>query len=198
MEWGARRAGLDGKAGVTGAARDELNTPVQAAFLTDFPDHPGFHVLITDQGNARVILVDLFTKDIVWQYGTTGVTGSAENQLNNPNSVEVLENGNVLIADENNNRAIEITPEKHVVHVYSAGGSASGVASSGRRFGLRGLGLLLCSLTVAVIKMRDDMRLKCRQHGTIVEAYTSIKFRGNAMTASSPERTFISRSVACQ
>jgi len=121
-----------GKAGVTGVNRDELNTPVQAAFLSGFPDHPGFHVLITDQGNARVIVVDLFTKDIVWQYGTTGVTGTAENQLNNPNSAEVLESGNVLIADENNNRAIEVTPEKHVVHVYSAGGTTSGVAFASR------------------------------------------------------------------
>ncbi len=121
-----------GKAGVTGANRDELNTPVQAAFLSGFPDHPGFHVLITDQGNARIIVVDLFTKDIVWQYGTTGVTGTAENQLNNPNSAEVLESGNVLIADENNNRAIEVTPKKHVVHVYSAGGTTSGVAFASR------------------------------------------------------------------
>ncbi len=121
-----------GKAGVTGAGPSELNTPVQAAFLSGFSDHPGFHVIITDQGNARVIVVDLFTKDIVWQYGTTGVTGSGENQLNNPNSAEVLESGNVLIADENNNRAIEVTPDKRVVHVYSAGGTTSGVAFATR------------------------------------------------------------------
>ena len=121
-----------GQAGVTGADRDQLNTPVQAAFLSGFPGHPGFHVIIADQGNARVIVVDLFTKDIVWQYGMTGVTGSADNQLNNPNSAEVLENGNILIADENNNRAIEVTPGKHVLHVYSAGGSASGVAFASR------------------------------------------------------------------
>ena len=121
-----------GKAGVTGADRDELNTPVQAAFLSGFPGHPGFHVIIADQGNARVIVVDLFSKDIVWQYGMTGITGAGENQLNNPNSAEVLENGNILIADENNNRAIEVTPARHVAHVYSAGGTASGVAFASR------------------------------------------------------------------
>ena len=121
-----------GRAGVTGANRDELNAPVQATFLSGFPGHPGFHVLITDQGNARVIVVDLLTKDIVWQYGMTGVTGSADNQLNNPNSGEVLENGNILIADEGNNRAIEVTPSMHVVHVYSAGGTANGVAFASR------------------------------------------------------------------
>jgi len=121
-----------GKAGVTGADRNELSAPVQATFLSGFPGHPGFSVLITDQGNARVIVVDLLTKDIVWQYGTTGVTGSADDQLNNPNSGEVLENGNILIADEGNNRAIEVTPAKHVVHVYTAGGTLSGVAFASR------------------------------------------------------------------
>ncbi len=121
-----------GQAGVTGADRNELSAPVQAAFLSGFPGHPGFHVLITDQGNARVIVVDLLTKDIVWQYGMTGVTGSADNQLNNPNSGEVLENGNILIADEGNNRAIEVTPAMHVVQVYTAGGTANGVAFASR------------------------------------------------------------------
>jgi len=117
---------------VTGADRDELNTPVQAAFLSRFSGHPGFFVIIADQGNARVIVVDIFSKDIVWQYGTTGIMGIGENQLNNPNSAEVLENGNILIADENNNRAIEVTPARHIVHVYSAGGTASGVAFASR------------------------------------------------------------------
>jgi len=79
-----------------------------------------------------VIVVDVFTKDIIWQYGRTGVTGSADNLLNNPNSGEVLENGNILIADEGNNRAIEVTPSLHVVHVYSAGGATNGVAFASR------------------------------------------------------------------
>jgi hypothetical protein len=121
-----------GKAGVTGAGPDELNTPVQAEFLSGFPGHPGLQVLIADQANARIIVVDLFTKDIVWQYGKTGVTGSGENRLNNPNSGEVLANGNILIADESNNRAIEVTSAKHIEHVYTAGGSLNGVAFASR------------------------------------------------------------------
>jgi hypothetical protein len=121
-----------GKAGVTGANPGELNTPVQAAFLSGFPGLPGLHVLIADQGNARIIVVDLFTKDIVWQYGKTGVTGTGDNRLNNPNSGEVLDNGNILIADEANNRAIEVTPGKHVEHVYTAGGTLNGVAFASR------------------------------------------------------------------
>jgi outer membrane protein assembly factor BamB len=91
-----------GQAGVTGFAGDQLNTPVQATYL------PNGHVLISDQGNARVIEVTK-NKKIVWQYGMTNNPGIGPGQLNNPNSAELLENGHVLIADEVNNRVIEVT-----------------------------------------------------------------------------------------
>ncbi|HZU11070.1 MAG TPA: hypothetical protein VFA02_14285 [Pseudacidobacterium sp.] len=121
--------GQDG--GVSGSGPDQLNTPVQAVFLSGFPGHPGFFVMITDQANQRVIVVDLF-KNIVWQYGTTGVSGSGPNQLNNPNSAELLENGHVLIADENNNRVIEVTPAGKIVKTFTAGGTISGAAFASR------------------------------------------------------------------
>jgi outer membrane protein assembly factor BamB len=120
-----------GQAGVTGSGPDQLNTPVQSLRLASFPGHPGSHVLITDQGNQRVILVDM-KKRIEWQYGTTGVAGSGANQLDNPNSAEVLENGNILIADENNNRVIEITPRGWVVKQFTAHGTISGAAFASR------------------------------------------------------------------
>src|SRR5262249_49360159 len=100
-----------GKAGVTGAGHNQLNTPVQATYL------PSGDVLITDQGNQRVIEV---TPDhqIMWQYGVTGVPGAGFNQLNNPNSAELLANGHVLIADESNNRVIEVTRSHQIVWQY--------------------------------------------------------------------------------
>lgn len=120
-----------GQAGVAGAGPNQLNTPVQALFLVSFPRHYGPHVLITDQANQRVILVNL-RKQIVWQYGTTGVSGSGSNQLNNPNSAEVLANGHVLIADENNNRVIEITRVGSLVKQFTAQGTVSGAAFASR------------------------------------------------------------------
>lgn len=108
-----------------------LNTPVHALFLSGFPGHPGFHVMITDQANERIIVVDLFTKQVVWQYGT-GTMGAGPGQLNNPNSAELLENGHVLIADENNNRVIEVTVEKQIVHTFTGSGSVSGAAFASR------------------------------------------------------------------
>lgn len=120
-----------GQAGVAGSGSDQLNTPVQSLFLVDFPGFPGPHVLITDQANQRVILVSL-AKRIEWQYGTTGVSGSGPNQLNNPNSAEVLDNGDVLIADENNNRVIEISPGGRLMQTFTAHGSVSGAAFASR------------------------------------------------------------------
>ncbi len=118
--------------GVGGAGPNQLNTPVQAAFVSSFPGHAGFVVLIADQGNQRIIAVDLFTKKIFWQYGTTGIAGSGPNELSNPNSAEVLDNGHILIADENNNRVLEVKRNGVIVHQFTAGGTISGAAFASR------------------------------------------------------------------
>jgi hypothetical protein len=114
-----------GQFNVTGAGPNELNTPVQNTYL------PNGDVLITDQGNERIIEVTP-AKQIVWQYGTTGVVGANFNQLSNPNSAELLDNGNILIADENNNRAIEVTRANQIVATFTAGGTLNGVAFASR------------------------------------------------------------------
>lgn len=117
-----------GKAGVTGSGFYQLNTPVQATFL------PNFDILITDQGNQRVIEVNPWY-EIVWQYGTTGVTGCGSDQLNNPNSAELLANGHILIADENNNRVIEVDRNKQIV--WSYGSCTGGSPLNGAAFASR-------------------------------------------------------------
>jgi hypothetical protein len=120
-----------GQFGVAGSGPDQLNVPVQNTWL------PNRHVLITDQANERIIEVDVATKGIVWQYGSTGVSGNGPNQLNNPNCAELLENGHILICDENNNRAIEVTRDKQIVWQYGSGDPnindpVSGVAFASR------------------------------------------------------------------
>jgi len=114
-----------GTFGVTGSDFDQLNTPVQSTWL------PDFHVLITDQGNQRVIEVALDRK-VVWQYGTTGVSGDGPNQLNSPNSAELLKNGHILIADESNNRVIEVRRDRSIAATFTAGGTVSGAAFASR------------------------------------------------------------------
>jgi outer membrane protein assembly factor BamB len=116
-----------GQFGVTGSGPDQLNTPVQNTFL------PNGHVLITDQGNARVIEVRPSDNAIVWQYGT-GVPGNGPGQLNNPNAAELLANTHILISDENNDRAIEVTHDTSgtIVQIFTAGGTVSGCAFASR------------------------------------------------------------------
>jgi hypothetical protein len=114
---------------VTGFGPNQLNTPVQNTYLPT-----SGNVLITDQGNERIIEVRRTDNAIVWQYGENGVMGMGPNQLNNPNAAELLANGNILISDENNNRAIEVThttPSK-IVATFTARGSVSGVAFASR------------------------------------------------------------------
>jgi hypothetical protein len=115
-----------GQFGVTGAGRNELSAPVQNTYL------PNGDVLITDQGNQRVIEVERRSKKIVWQYGTTGLAGSDPNQLQDPNSAELLANGHVLISDENNDRAIEVNRDHKILATYTAHGTVSGVAFASR------------------------------------------------------------------
>ena len=109
-----------GQFGQTGDGFNLLNTPVQNTWL------PTFDVLITDQGNNRIIEVNL-KKQIVWQF-----PGSSTNQLNSPNSAELLENGDILIADENNDRAIEVTRDDVIVQTFTASGTLGAVAFASR------------------------------------------------------------------
>ncbi len=107
-----------GQAGKTGSGPDLLNTPV---FAIQLPNHD---ILITDQGNNRIIEVNL-QKQIVWSYGPKSGPGA----LNSPNSAELLPNGHILIADENNNRVIEITRSGQIVWEYSQGLNTAAFAS---------------------------------------------------------------------
>src|SRR5713101_5921780 len=117
-----------GQFGVTGFGPNQLNTPVQNTFL------PSGNVLITDQGNERIIEVQRTDNSIVWQYGQNGVVGIGRDQLNNPNAAELLANGHILISDENNNRAIEVThtTPSRIVATFTAHGTVSGVAFASR------------------------------------------------------------------
>lgn len=103
-----------GQTGVTGAGENELNDPVTAMIL------PHHCVLIADRGNQRVIHIQRRGKraKMVWQYGTTGISGSGTNQLDAPSSAQRLDNGHYLIADTGNNRVIEVTRRNKVVWQY--------------------------------------------------------------------------------
>ena len=123
-----------GQFGVTGCGPNQLSVPVQNTYL---PQPNGDdHVLITDQSNERIIEVRRSDKAIVWWFGQDNSSCNGTSQLNNPNAAELLANGNILISDENNNQALEVTHTipSTIVNTYTtAGGMAfSGVAFASR------------------------------------------------------------------
>src|SRR5260370_16549228 len=93
-----------GQFGVTGFGPNQLNTPVQNTFL------PNGNVLITDQGNERIIEVQRSDNSIVWQYGQNGVVGIGRNQLSNPNPPQLLPNTHILTSHTNKTPAINEPP----------------------------------------------------------------------------------------
>lgn len=62
----------------------ELNTPSLAVEL------PNGMIALNDDHNDRVIIIDPRTNKIVWQYGHTGVPGSAPGYLNVPDGIDFL------------------------------------------------------------------------------------------------------------
>ncbi len=127
-----------GQFGMTGTGPNLLNTPVQCTFVPckckehkKHNHHFRLHgtVLITDQGNNRIIRVDN-DKNIVWQY--PGSNHNSGDQLSSPNSAEKLENGHVLIADQNNNRALEVDHHDTVIKVFTASGTLGACAFASR------------------------------------------------------------------
>ena len=113
-----------GQFGQTGDGSNLLSTPVQCTWL------PNFTVLITDQGNNRIIQVNL-AKQIVWQFPAVGDTNQ-DDQLTSPNSAELLENGHVLISDELGSRAIEVTHDGQIVQTFTASMTIGAVAFASR------------------------------------------------------------------
>jgi hypothetical protein len=111
-----------GMAGVPGAGANQLSAPVGVQMLSTG------NVLITDQGNNRIIEVTpkgASGGTIVWQFPPLADASSAQ-ALNSPNSAQRLANGNTLIADENNSRVIEVdtTTSGKIIWQYPANPAA--------------------------------------------------------------------------
>jgi hypothetical protein len=161
-----------GQAGVTGSGANQLNTPVQNTWL------PNGHILISDQGNMRIIEVTLLG-NIVWHYGQTGVSGDGANQLNNPNSAELLRNGHILIADEGNNRVIEVTRKRKIVWNY---GCATCTQLNGAAFASR-----LSNGDTLITDSNNNRAVEVDMSGNVVWSY-STNTRPGSISAPLPTR----------
>lgn len=71
----------------------ELSNPSLALPL------PNGNIVVNDDSNDRVIVINPKTKAIVWQYGHTGVTGTAPGYLNTPDGLD-LATPRILVANQ--------------------------------------------------------------------------------------------------
>jgi hypothetical protein len=81
---------------------------------------PTGDTLISDTSNDRVFRVST-AGEIVWSsddWGDGSGTLSDGSHLHYPNDAELLENGNLLITDRNNDRVIEVDSEGQILWVY--------------------------------------------------------------------------------
>lgn len=93
--------------------------------FTGLPPNAGADDAFFIEGGKRIIaslehsqviqIIDVATKEVVWQYGELGKRGSAPGYLNFPDDAYMLPNGDVMVADIRNCRILEIAPDKHIV-----------------------------------------------------------------------------------
>jgi len=88
------------------------------AFLA--PD--GRTIVANEEDNQVIDRIDLATKRIVWQYGRFGVIGRGPGELHTPDDAYPLANGDVIVADIDNCRVIEISVAKRIVRQWGRTG----------------------------------------------------------------------------
>lgn len=84
------------------------------AFLS--PD--GMTITANEENAEVVVRIDVATRKIVWEYGRYGVAGSGPGYLNTPDDAYPLANGDVMVADINNCRILEIASDKSIARQW--------------------------------------------------------------------------------
>jgi outer membrane protein assembly factor BamB len=100
-----------------GASSGHLLGP-DDAFLT--PDKK--HITINEEDNQLVAVIDIASKQIVWQYGHPGVRGSAQGYLSTPDDAYMLPDGTITVADIGNDRILFIDTKGQVIKQYGTTG----------------------------------------------------------------------------
>ena len=84
------------------------------AFLA--PD--GLTIVANDESHQVIDRIDIATGKIVWQYGHYDRAGSGTGLLHTPDDAYPLANGDIVVADIENCRVMEISPAKQVVRQW--------------------------------------------------------------------------------
>jgi outer membrane protein assembly factor BamB len=88
------------------------------AFLA--PD--GRSIVANDESHETIVRIDLTSRRVVWTYGRYGRPGGATGLLHTPDDAYPLANGDIVVADIENCRILEIAPSHRIVHQWGRTG----------------------------------------------------------------------------
>jgi outer membrane protein assembly factor BamB len=98
--------------------------PKGRAFSADdaFFSPDGQTIVANDEGGNIIYRIDIATRKIIWSYGHYRSAGSAKGYLNTPDDAYPLANGDIVVADINNCRILQIAPNKSIVRQWGTTG----------------------------------------------------------------------------
>jgi outer membrane protein assembly factor BamB len=105
----------------TSAARA---VPSGQSFAADdaFISPDGLSIVANDETHQVIDRIDIVTGRITWQYGHYNQAGSGAGFLHTPDDADPLANGDIVVADIENCRVLEISPAKQTVHQWGRTG----------------------------------------------------------------------------
>ena len=91
------------------------------AFLA--PD--GRTIVANDETHETIVRIDIATRRVVWSYGQYGRAGSGRGMLHTPDDAYPLANGDIVVADIENCRILEIRPNRTIARQWGRTGSCA-------------------------------------------------------------------------
>jgi outer membrane protein assembly factor BamB len=138
--------------------------PAGQSFAADdaFLSPDGLSIVANDETHEVIDRIDIATGRIIWQYGHYNRAGSGTGFLHTPDDAYPLVNGNIVVADIENCRVLEISPAKRIVHQWGKTGvcTPAAPATYGRPNGDTPLpdgGILITEITGSrVVRLAAD------------------------------------------
>ncbi len=138
--------------------------PAGQAFAADdaFIAPDGRTIVANDETHEVIDRIDIATGRITWQYGHYNRAGSGTGFLHTPDDAYPLANGDIVVADIENCRVLEISPAKKIVRQWGRTGACtpSAPATFGRPNGDTPLpdgGILITEITGSrVVRLAAD------------------------------------------
>jgi outer membrane protein assembly factor BamB len=82
----------------------------------------GRSIVANDETHETIVRIDIATRRVVWTYGRYGHAGRGPGELHTPDDAYPLANGDIVVADIENCRVLQIAPDRSIVHQWGRTG----------------------------------------------------------------------------